>query len=48
MLSSELLVPVNETTDRKRQKEERDKKRKYDRTQTKLSASHLKGIMYKY
>ena len=43
-----MLVFVKETTDKIKKKKERGKEKNTERTQTKLSASHVSGIMYKY
>ena len=43
-----MLVFVKESTDGKRKKAERKKENNRDRTQTKLSASLVRGIMSRY
>ena len=43
-----MLLFVEVTTDKIKKEKERGKEKTTERTQTKLSASHVSGIMYKY
>ena len=43
-----MLVFVKESTDGKRKKEKKRERKNMDRTQTKLTAFHVRGIISKY